>query len=204
MTTKYIIGLSGTHGTGKSTILNGVADAGFTVDRSQLSRAAQAALGWDTLSRAGESVENMWALQNMILRMLSIRDERIVEAQTLTFVERTPADLWAYTQMWCRRLDVDVFTTPSAQHYRAECTRQMANYNAIMILPPHDDVPFVAEPNRADEIGRLQADHDITSFIIHQNEMRAYIIKNVGKLERIAEVVNYLTYARATLTKENS
>lgn len=202
MSSKYIVGLSGTHGTGKSTIVNGASEAGFTVDRSQLSRSAQAALGWDTLAHAQKNSVNMWSLQNMILQMLCKRDADIEKENTLTLVERTPADLWAYTLMWCSRMGIDPETDTVARKYHDECMLAMQRYNTIMILPPHDDVPFVAEPNRADEISRRQVDEDITLFVIRQNFARSYIIRNVGRAERIAEVVNYLAYARASLTKE--
>ena len=47
MKLQRIVGLSGTHGTGKSTIINGVAELGYKVNQAQLARAAQKALGWD-------------------------------------------------------------------------------------------------------------------------------------------------------------
>ena len=50
MKLQRIVGLSGTHGTGKSTIINGVAELGYKVNQAQLARAAQKALGWETLS----------------------------------------------------------------------------------------------------------------------------------------------------------
>ena len=98
MSKARIVGLCGTHGTGKSTIINGIRDLGYKVNQAQLSRSAQKALGWDTLSRAQESKANMWALQYAILNAMFDRDQEALSTGEIVLVERTPADVWAYTR----------------------------------------------------------------------------------------------------------
>ena len=193
---KFVIGLSGTHGTGKSVILNGARDAGLEVSSAQLSRTAQRELGWDTLARAQESVENMWALQNAILNALRKRDLDILASKQHTLAERTPADLWAYTQLWCTRLGIDSATDETAQNYYRDCIALSNAYCSFLILNMHDAVPFVPEPNRADLESRIFVDSAIKAFITEAN-LPSYTIQNVGKPERIAEAVNFVTIVRS-------
>jgi predicted ATPase len=203
MTTKYIIGLSGTHGTGKSTILNGVEAAGYSVDRTQLSRQAQAALGWDTLAIAQESVENMWALQNTIMAALNNRDYLIEFEKRRTMVERTPADLWAYTRMWCERLGVNWLTDERAISYYDRCKLWMQRYDIVLFVRQHPDVPFVAEPNRADRESRDYVEYGIEGFLVTEKIAR-YTFWSTNPTERIAAAMNFMAPIESLPKKENS
>jgi predicted ATPase len=203
MTTKFIIGLSGTHGTGKSTILNGVEAAGFNVDRTQLSRQAQAALGWDTLARAQDSVENMWALQNTILAALNNRDYLIEFEKRLTMVERSPADLWAYTRMWCERLGVNWLTDERTREYYAKCKLWAERYDIVLFVRQHPNVPFVAEPNRADRESRDYVEYGIEDFLVSEKIPR-YTFWSTDADERIEAAINFMTPIESPVKKENS
>lgn len=195
MTLKYIFGLSGTHGTGKSTILTGLSDLGYSVDRSQLSRTAQKQLGWETLSIAGESVENMWALQDAILAALSERDQRIRASHKITVVERTPADLWAYTKMWCERLGIDYKEDITAKRYHTKCRLASRLYHMNFVVRPDEAIPFVAEPNRADEKSRLFVDEQILSYLLAPfivTDLQHYVIKNTDREKRVNEIKAFI------------
>jgi len=161
----YIVGLSGTHGTGKSTIIKGVKEAGYPVVETSLAREAQKALGWTVLSEAEKSVENMWLLQEAILSAMFIRDEAIHKSGIITLVERTPADVWAYTAMWCKRLDINTFENWHAKMYYARCQAMARNYALFLQVPIVEEVPFVAEPNRADLPSRIFVGTTIDNFI---------------------------------------
>lgn len=160
-----IVGLCGTHGTGKSTILNGVKDAGWAVDQTQLSRAAQRALGWDTLERAVENADRMWDLQEAILAGMYDRDLSIKSTGVITLVERTPADVWAYTELWCARHGIDPRTDNHARNYRARCMRMADAYNKFLIVEISDKVPFESDPRRADADSRILVADGIKKFI---------------------------------------
>ncbi len=163
---KYVVALSGTHGTGKSTVLQGVKKAGYPVVETQLSRAAQAALGWDKLSRAQESAENMWKLQDALLISMQARDEAIKKTRTVTLVERSPADLYAYTKMWCTRLKIPDFDERLVS-YTQKCREHYEKfYTSLIIVPMVDEVKFVAEPNRADLESRVIVDRDVREFVV--------------------------------------
>jgi len=179
-----IVGLTGTHGTGKSTIIHGAENAGHSVSRAQLSRAAQKALGWDTLARAQENTDNMWALQDAILAAMDARDAAIAAP---TLVERTPADMWAYTKMWCERLDIDVNTDLRALQYKGECLRLSERYAEFVFVPMMQQIPFVEEPNRADLASRAPVEISIKNFII-QNELPFYAIRGITPRDRAFEI----------------
>lgn len=185
---RKILGLAGTHGTGKSTILQGVKASGFDVSEAQLSRAAQAALGWDTLKRVEESEENMWALQEAILTALIERDSRIVE---LTLVERTPADLWAYTVAWCERLGINPQTHWRAKLYKERVKSACSSYDIFVIVRSHESIPFVEEPNRADLNSREVVAKTIDDFTWDMM-IPTFNIYTVSKADRINEAVSIM------------
>lgn len=183
---KYVVGLSGTHGTGKSTIMNGVEKAGFKVNRAQLSRTAQKALGWESLSVAQASVDNMWALQDAILKAMRARDADIVNTGTLTLVERTPADMWAYTKMWCARLGIDPKTDDRALNYYDNCVALNSNYAKILFIPMIPEVVFVEEPNRADLASRAPVEESIKDYLLNSN-VNFDAIRGVSPEARVLE-----------------
>jgi hypothetical protein len=186
-----IVGISGTHGTGKSTILQGVKAAGYSVDETQLARSAQKALGWDKLSIAQESTENMWALQDAILSAIDVRDKAAKEANNVVVVERTPADLWAYTSMWCTRLGINPYTDWRAQNYKFKCRDIARKYSMILVVPAIPEVPFVEDPNRADLVSRDYVAGEISDFI-HIGCLPSKIFWTSSKESRIAEAVQIL------------
>ncbi len=184
----YIVGICGTHGTGKSTIIKGVKAAGYPVVETSIAREAQKALGWAVLSEAEKSVDNMWALQNAILHAMFLRDQTIHKSGMITVVERTPADVWAYTAMWCRRLNIDSLTDFTASMYKARCQSMAREYRLFLQVPMSDAVPFVEEPNRADLPSRLFVALSIDNFI-WSGAWPTIKIKSTTPEERVAEAL---------------
>ena len=163
MTYPYVVGISGTHGTGKSSVFNALAQLHsppYNLDRTQLSRSAQKALGWSSLSVAQESEDNVWALQNKVLESLVERDERIINSRLITLVERTPLDVWAYMVMWCKKLSIDI-QSDRVQEFRDRCISAINSYSHIAIIPISDTIPFVFDPARGPEDARVSAEDDI-------------------------------------------
>jgi predicted ATPase len=191
----YVVGLCGTHGTGKSTILQSVKAAGFPSNETQLSRKAQAELGWDSLARAQESADNMWKLQNAILSAMAWRDVEIQVSKKKTIVERTPADTWAYTSMWCNRLGIDVFTDRHAVAYRTQCIELARQYAKFVYVPPMDEIPFVADPHRADLASRQFVATTIDNFL-WSNELPTYKIKSSSPAGRASEALEVMITSR--------
>lgn len=193
-----LVGLSGTHGTGKSTILQAAENTGFIVDRTQISRSVQARLGWDRLSCAEDSIENMIALQEEIANVMYDRDIEYARTPQLTLVERTPADVWAYTKVWCSRHGLNAETYPWAQDYKCRLRRMSAAYHYHVFVPQVKEIPFVEDPNRADFASRLSVEIIIESYIFGGG-LRAYVIKGITREERSAEIAALYTMLRAML-----
>lgn len=159
-----IVGLCGAHGTGKSSILKAVEAAGYPVDSTQLSRTAQRMLGWSSLSVAQDSEENMWDLQDAILASMYDRDQRIIASGVITLVDRTPADVWGYTALWASR--IENVNKERLAHYKRQCRTLAADYKRQIIVPIREEIPFVAEANRADEQSRLFHATEVEKFVI--------------------------------------
>lgn len=192
---KSVIGLSGTHGTGKSTIMNGVAEYGFAVNSAQLSRTVQSLLGWTSLKQVEQSEESMWCFQNKILDIMIERDNDINESGQVTLAERSPVDLWAYAQLWCKRFGIDVGKSSTAKSYYNRCNSALGAYKAILVLNQSQSIPFVAENNRADLESRDFVDKAIKQFIKDSN-VYSYEFQNVEKMARLAEAANFLTFTK--------
>lgn len=188
----YVIGLCGTHGTGKSTVIQGLKTAGIPVDESQLSRAAQKMLGWDSLDRVHDSAENVWLLQDAILDAMYDRDKIINESETFTIVDRTPADVAAYTLLWLMKLD---YIGPENRYrydtFRGLCRNMAANYALHVYFPIREEIPFVAEARRAKLEDREQHDRHISNFL---NGVKSYELRGLTPEERIAEIIAQLKF----------
>lgn len=187
--TKYIMAVSGTHGTGKSTVIRGLDAMEIPVLNAQISRMAQTMLGWDSLSKAQESVDNMWALQDTILTLIYDRDMQIAKSKILTVVERSPADLWAYTKMWCHRLDIDL-QSERVILYKNKCRELTKAYRGFFMLYPSVMVPFQAEEARADLASRDTVQHDIEEFLKSGNHV-IFPVAMANKEQRIATCASY-------------
>lgn len=186
-----VVGLSGTHGTGKSTILSGVKSHSLAVRETSLSRTAQAELGWETLEEAGKSESNMWALQEAILSAMSQRDSAICSTGEITLVDRTPADVWAYTHMWCVRLGINVEEYRRAQQFKESCFNMLQLYATVIVVPPIDSIPFIAEANRADLPSREEVQSHIDAFI-WERDVPFIIIKEPLLDLRVTTVVQLM------------
>lgn len=199
---KFVVGLSGTHGTGKSTIIQGVKDAGFAVNESQLSRAAQKALGWDSLARVKESVENMWTLQDAILGGMYDRDKDISDSRVLTLVERTPADVWAYTELWCRFFGINPLFDTRARRFKQLCRNASNLYSTVVIVPINSEIKFEHDNHRADLTSRETVEESICGFIWDSGIPNTKVM-STDRSSRTAEVISALTLAKMKLGESN-
>lgn len=192
-----IVGLCGSHGTGKSTVVKEARARGIEVNDIQLSRTAQVKLGWDKLSYAQDSIENMWLLQNAVFHALMERDEQIAnECDDLVLVERTPADAWAYTRLWLFRQGIDPDADYEAIVYRKTLESHAKRYySSFVILPIRSEIPFVAEANRADLESREFIDVHVRDFIL-RNELPHYTLKTLGPSHRGTELESYLVFLK--------
>jgi predicted ATPase len=191
----YVIGLCGTHGTGKSTVIKGLKEAGIPVDESQLSRAAQKMLGWDSLARVQESSENVWMLQDAILAAMYDRDKRINDTKIVTIVDRTPADVAAYTLLWLFKLDhIGQENRHRYDTFRGMCRAMARNYARHILFPIRAEIPFVAEAQRANAEDRELHDKHIRNFLVgsaHHHEL-----ETLTPEDRVNEIISVYEYEK--------
>ena len=188
---RFIIGLAGTHGTGKTTLLQAAKAKGIPVDESQLSRTAQTLLGWESLKPAQESQENMWALQDAILEAMSIRDSKINASGIATLVDRTPADVWGYTHLWITRLGADKVDADRIRDYYQKCFTLATAYRVQIIVPIREEIPFVEQPNRADVQSRLFHARTVDDFIFG-NGFEHCFIRSLSVEDRVNDLLSIM------------
>ena len=189
-----VIGLCGSHGTGKSTIIKKVKELGFSVNESQISRSAQAMLGWTSLKPAQESEKNMWDLQDAILASMFDRDELINKSGIPTLVDRTPADVWGYLALWISKLGSNV-DEERVRRYKAQCRELASRYHRHLIVPIRSEIPFIEEKNRADVDSRTFHEDQVKQFVIGGG-LEYSIIQTIHIDYRAVEAIVWLTQTR--------
>lgn len=199
-----IVALSGTQGTGKSTILALAESLGYRVNRTAVSRTVQARLGWERLSLAEESFKNAQQLQEMILEVMYDRDESIRRTGEVTLVERSYADVWAYAWLWAVRAGIPVKECAERDwlyEYQKKCRALIADYRKIVIVPEVDAIPFVADPNRADAASRTSVDASIRNFVI-RGGLPYHTMTTITPADRGAEIGAILTLIKIANKKD--
>lgn len=188
-----LIGLTGAHGTGKSTIINGVKIFGVHVIESSLSRSAQARLGWENLKPAEEREENMWMLQEAILEAMYDRDQSVLGNHEFVLVDRTPADVWSYVDLWTMRLATKGIKVDEEhkRDFKNRCRNMAAQYTQHIIVPISEAVPFVAENNRADLEGRDYHEKAVCQFVV-AGGLSHMVLLQTGIDERVKKVATLL------------
>jgi hypothetical protein len=133
----------------------------------------------------------MMELQTSIAIAMHQRDMKHFESNEIVLVERTPADVWAYTSIWCARNKVLVETDSWAQEYYNTLKLMAKAYSCIVVVPQAKEIPFVKDPHRADFESRDEVDSLIREFI-REHGSKQYEIKGVSKEERAKEICSFL------------
>lgn len=151
-----VIGLSGPQGGGKTTLLNGLREKGLFVDDFKVSREVQKHLGWDSLERALDSPRSMTEFQMMIGDVKLAQETQNAKRTDvpIVLVERTFADISAYTQLWAWELaHAGKWTIQQAIKFSMSFTNTCASrqkiYDANIVLPAMPHVVWQADPHRA-------------------------------------------------------
>lgn len=190
--TRRVVGLCGSHGSGKTTIVNHVRAMHGAVDETpSLSRAAQAALGWDDMSRAEESAANMWALQDAILAAMRQRDETINAGTIPMLVDRTPADLIGYTLLWLSRIPQRQVDWKRYDSYKMQCLQLASRYRRQLFVPFRPEIVFVPESDRADEASRTFHHDEVKKFLSQSGFPYSQIV-SLDPKERAREAILWL------------
>ena len=152
-----VVGLSGTQGGGKSTLLLGLKENGWALDTFRVSRAVQEELGWKTLDNVMSSVQMMQQFQEEIFKQKYAHDLELRQSggDTLHLTERTFADICAYTTHWTWELHYQgqwllADASRWLSNYTSKCVEAQAEcYGGVMLLPLMSNVVWENDPNRA-------------------------------------------------------
>jgi predicted ATPase len=204
-----VVGLSGAQGGGKSSLLAELQRRGWLVDSFRVSRAVQAALGWDSLDRVKESFETMASFQEEVFFQKHRNDFALHEkacARTMdpkghvVLTERTFADINAYTNLWTWGfVDNEQVSLAHAidflRGYTHDCAEAHAKiYHATLLMPLMDHIPWENDPNRAKREDAQSVYEDIERFVDRKTHIMhpRHRITSKSVEERADEVETFL------------
>ena len=187
-----VIAISGTHGVGKTTLLNSLAHAGLPVLKYSVSRAVQQVMGHATLADALSTTERMMAFQTRLATTKYEVDTAMVRSRHTFVVDRSLADVAAYARAWAMR-EGSQEVVDWAKHFWRECHElQSHTYAGTIVLSPHPDIPFEPEDRRGDEDSRNTIASYITEFMNDHNFAllpRTHCITSVSLPDRVEETI---------------
>jgi len=200
-----LVAVSGTHGSGKSSILNGLASK-FEVDDYKVSRAVQAELGVENLQELITSFYKMKAYQDKVFEYKWARDSAIATNgldDKIVLTERSFFDIAAYTEVWLSRYKkLSADQQMWWENYKAKCIEAQHIYSGLVIVHAHPNIDFELDPNRADEESRSQFENLLISYStlydtgIHRIPTKNFYAKLdvfcEGKEERVKLVTDFL------------
>jgi predicted ATPase len=189
-----IIGLTGAQGAGKSTLLEELKARGWAVDPYKVSRAVQNELGWSNLHQVMESWDTMRKFQDLVRTRKTENDEAL---KGPILVERTFADIVAYTQYWTWELvDARKISLGPAMAWLREYTlmcleAQNRIYSSVLLLPLMEHVQFVDDPHRARRNSAEQVYQNEVNFVL-MSSTPYFEISAKTTAERADQVINFL------------
>lgn len=198
-----IIGLSGAQGGGKSSLLNGLKAKGWVVDDFKLSRSVQVQLGWDTLDNATSSVKNMVQFQNTLFQVKK-EHELANAARTdvdVILVERTFADIAAYTYLWTKKLSLcsgwgSIKPNDFSYMFADMCASAQRVYDINLYLPYMDCVLWEDDPRRAKREDVEYIDTTLWNFLTLRSpaDTKVFQISTRSISDRVQQVHDFLEY----------
>lgn len=160
-----VVAISGTHGVGKTTLLSGLAKAGFPVLTFSVSRATQKKMGYASLAEAIDTSEKMKAFQTRLSMEKYKVDSPLQRADTLFLVDRSLADVAAYARAWAMRTGSQE-VVDWAREFWDQCHEvQGYLYHGTLVLPPNPGIAFVPESRRGDAESREEIAQYIVDFM---------------------------------------
>lgn len=169
-----VVGLSGSHGGGKSTLLRELQQRGWQVDDFRVSRAVQQQLGWDSLQRVLDSPETMKQFQDEVFRQKLERDTKLKmeePSNIIILTERTFADIWAYTSKWTWTFyERGEMTFDECIQFMitftAKCVdAQNSIYSGILLLPLMNHIQWEDDTHRASKQDAVEFFADVELFV---------------------------------------
>lgn len=182
----YIVGFTGTHGTGKTVVLDEIAALNVPevfVDTLSVSRKVQSDWGL-TLEQIVRDPRNVPHFQEQIRARKAERLDTLLDTYPhirYIFTDRTPIDLYAYATQWTR--DHSGFNH-WLKDYTARCRDDMSAYDLTMLFPIRR-FGFVAQPNRAPETTRREHHQLCKTFIRWHVRNRYTVVRPLSVSDRV-------------------
>jgi thymidylate kinase len=183
-----LIAFSGAHSTGKTSTLDAIKAANIFdiyVDDFKASRQAQAELGME-LSDIIADPKLMREFQTRILYSKWEHEKELIKSREgIILVDRSPADIYAYTYMWNEQHPNLTWFEP----YELRLTVMIQEYAFIVDFPIIDEVPFVEESGRATLETRARHSRLTTGFLKLRAPNSHHRLSAVSIDERVTEIV---------------
>lgn len=196
-----VIAVTGAQGSGKSTLLEKLKTKDLQVDDFKVSRAVQTKLGWDSLTEVLTSPGLMMKFQEMVLHEKFSHDKKLAAASPdseLVFVERSFADIYAYTELWFDRLGMRL----SPQYvswlnsYETTCKLCQTIYSGVIMVPLMKEIKWEDDPKRASKADAEVCYGKMLSFVSDftkvDPQFPSYTIKQSAITKRVTETLNFL------------
>lgn len=128
-----LVSISGAAGTGKSTLLENLR---YRVDGFRVARAILKKMNMDLYDILKDPIKTM-EFQDLILEWKIANDESLHEDNQVewTFVERCPADFYAFAKTWQPRFNSEEYDEWLKEYYD-ECFAAMKHYDVAILLQP--------------------------------------------------------------------
>lgn len=191
-----IIGFSGTHNTGKSTVLQHIAalnNPRIVVDTFSISRSVQADYG-KPLSEIMSNPDNVLGYQTLVLmrKRSHLQNLRVMYPgdDVLILTDRTPIDINAYTRLWLNQNKI-TNATDWLTSYTSACKADSLVYDSILFFPPRKEIKFVAESGRASQETQREL-HNLCKDFIRKQGLSVTYVKPVSLDARVAYILNHI------------
>lgn len=192
-----VVGISGSQGAGKSSLLSALITQGHHVDAFKVSRAVQSQLGWTSLDRVTESFEVMARFQDEVFNQKLLNDITLKDSdKPVIFTERTFGDIYAYTRLWTDKLVTQrrvkaIAASTFLFNFHKKCVKAQADcYTTTVVVPMMPHLKFEFDLNRASENDIPEMYRLLMEFL----GVDTYVITQKSIDDRVTETINFLKY----------
>lgn len=208
-----IIAISGTHGSGKSTLISSLASVKYQIpqtlgagiqqlsiyiDDFKVSRSVQADFGV-TLAEAEKDLPTLKRFQEEIIKRKYEHDSELKHRpEDVVIVERSGIDILVYCALWFQKnLICGIDNYKWFNTYKLQVFNLQKIYDGVVFVPAHPGIPFIAEENRAPEDNRELFETTFSNILIGtmlENDMLQpfTVIKALDLDKRVEHVLSFI------------
>lgn len=147
-----VIAISGTQGSGKTTVLNELQKNGYAIDTYKVSRAVQEELKSQALTEVTGSFEVMKQYQELVFKRKYERDMSLKNTGGLILTERSFIDIAAYASLWLAKIidSGEQVDTEWGLAFTRKCKdAQLEVYGGAVMIPLLPGIQHEQDPKRA-------------------------------------------------------